>query len=370
MQLNFERAKLAKVLNFVKNAIPKKEVEAILNNFYFKVLDSGTVQIVSTDLDLMSVAKCDCTVTGEGAVTIPGERLLRLVNKLTGDKVAFDCEGNSVKIKSGNYSADFKTPGLEDYPEVFKIVEEKESLTFKRETFLGGLKRIYFAVNNDEAKKNLMAVQVSSQGMVASDGKVTAIYKESFNVSELCISSNVLKDLIAVMDASAAEEFSIYEEDAYLVFKFGSDLFFTRKTSVNFPEVFKRIDEPTAKQNKNILRFKVKDLKAVIQRVCLTASEESRSIKFALLTAEDVEISARDNKDFSSKETMKYTADNIDTSGENPIEIVFNYEYLMEILSKMAGEEIEFKMNIANIRQPARIEEGKITILVMRSLLQ
>lgn len=377
MKLTFKREAFAKTLLFVRNAIPQKEVEPVLNNIDIKAISKESVQIVTTDLDLMSVATCPVTVEGfdesEGAkneMLIPAQRLLSLINKLTGDTIIFDqTDEATINISCGKYKADFKTQSSEGYPDVYAIANTDALTSFKRETLLAGFKRIDFAVNEDEAKKQLMAVQVSRNGMVASNGKVTAIYKESFDVDELCISSNCLKDLIAVMSASGAEDVQIFEEEAYLVFKFGNDIFFTRKTQVNFPEVFKRLDAPTAEKNKEILKFKVKDLKAVLQRVSLTASEETRSVIFDVITNDTLKISARDNKDFYSEETMSYTPDGIELDPEQPLQLAFNYDILLEVLSKMAGEDIEFKLNIANIRTPVRVEEGKLVILLMRSVI-
>lgn len=370
MKVTFERKKLSAVLQFVKNSIPKKEIEPVLNSLYFKTLDdTNEVQIISTDLDLMAVARCEATIETPGAMTILGEKLLILVSRLTGEKISFDCDGKSIAIECGTYKADFKTLGTDDYPEVYKITEKESYTSFEREQILSGLRRIDFAVNEDEARKNLMAVQISKNGMVASNGKITAIYKEKFDVEELCISSNCLKDLIAVMNASSAQKIEVFEEEAYLVFKFNNDLFFTRKTSVKFPEVFEKFDAPTERSNKELLTFKVKDLKQTIQRISLTASEATKSVVFEVVTDDEMKVSAKDTKDFSSEELIKFKSDNLKTSVDKPFVLILNYQLLLEVLGKMAGEDITFKMNIENVRSPLRIEEGKTVMLMMRSLV-
>lgn len=369
MNVSFDRGKLASTLSFVKSSLPKKEVEPILNNFYFKTLDEGWVQIVSSDLDLMAVAKIKGTVTEAGAVTIPGEKLLSLVGKLSTEEISFNCQDNSINIVSGAYKGEFKTPGTDDFPEIYKITENLEGKKFKREPMLLGLKRIFFAVSQEEAKKQLMAVQLSSKGMVATNGKVTAIYREPFDVAELCISSNCLKDLISVMEASVSEELEVFEDESYLIFKFGENLFFTRKTNVKFPEVFSTLDVNTDKNCTQALIFKTKDLMSVIRRVSLTASEETRSIIFEPITPDEIKISARDTKDFSSEEIMKYSSENLELDPETPVQIIINFANLLEILSKLAGEEVKIKMNYKNLRLPLRVDEAKITILFMRSLM-
>ena len=372
MKLKFKRDVLSKALSFVRNAIPRKEIEPILNSLDLKAISDKSVQIISTDYDLMAVYVCDCEVLdfAEDSVkemTIPAERLISLVSKLAGDFIEMNLDGSNIFISCGSYKGEFKTAGTEGYPDIYNIASTDAIFSFKRETVLNGFRRIDFAVNSDEAKKNLMAIQVSKNGMVASNGSVTAVYREKFEVNTFCISSNCLSDLISVMAASSEEDIKIFEEESYLVFKFGDNIFFTRKTSANFPDIFDKIDKPTEANNKEKIKFKIKDLKAVLQRVSLTAPEETRSVQFEILTNDTLKISARDTKDFSSEETISYVGDGLDISSEEPIILYFNYALLLEILNKMAGEEIELKMNIKNIRTPIRVDEASWTVFLMRS---
>ena len=368
MKFEFLRDRLANTLDFIKAAIPRKEVaEPVLNSFHFKGMDDNKVQIMATDYDLMSVALCPAEVCEVGEFTIPADKLLNLIGMLSGEKIAFNVDGSSIFITCGSYHAEFKTLGCENYPPVFEITNNNAMLSFNRESVLNGFRRIDFAVNSDEAKKNLMAVQVSKDGMVASNGSVTALYREGFDVDTFCISSNCLSDLISVMASSQVENVEIFEEDAYLVFKFGENVFFTRKTNVTFPDVFNKIDAPTKEKNTQVLKFKNKELAAVLKRIALTAPDDTRVVKFELATADQMKVSAKDSKDFSSEETVTYTSEGFDITNEQPIKIYFNYTLILEVLSKMAAEDVEFKFDFGNIRMPVRVDEDKTTVFLMRS---
>ena len=366
MKFEFLRDSLANTLDFIKSAIPRKEVaEPVLNSFHFKGMEDNKVQIVATDYDLMSVAVCDCVSCDVGEFTIPADKLLNLIGMLSGEKILFNIDGTSIYITCGTYHAEFKTLGCENYPPVFEITNTKAMLSFNRESVLNGFRRIDFAVNSDEAKKQLMAVQVSKNGMVASNGSVTALYREEFDVDTFCISSSCLADLISVMAASTVENVEIFEEEAYLVFKFGDNVFFTRKTNVTFPDVFNKIDKPTQENNKQILKFKNKDLAAVLKRISLTAPDDTRVVKFELADKDMMRVSARDSKDFFSEETVSYSSEGFDLS--KPVKIYFNYMLILDVLSKMASEDIEFKFDFDTIRMPVRVDEDKTTVFLMRS---
>lgn len=367
MKFEFQRDLLANTLDFIKAAIPRKEVaEPVLNSFHFRGMEGNKVEIMATDYDLMSVAQCDCVSCEVGEFTIPADKLLNLIGMLSGENISFNIEGSSIYIACGTYHAEFKTLGCENYPSVFEITKTDAMLSFNRESVLNGFKRIDFAVNSDEAKKNLMAVQVSKDGMVASNGSVTALYREGFDVDTFCISSSCLSDLIAVMSASKVENVEIFEEEAYLVFKFGDNVFFTRKTNVTFPDVFNKIDAPTKQNNTQVLKFKNHELAAVLKRIALTAPDDTRVVKFELAAPDLMRISARDSKDFFSEETVSYTSEGFDLSGE-PVKIYFNYILILDVLSKMAAEDVEFKFDFANIRMPVRVDEDKTTVFLMRS---
>lgn len=371
MKFEFLRANLANTLDFIKSAIPRKEVaEPVLNSFHFKGLEGNKVQIVATDYDLMAVALCDCVSCELGEFTIPADKLLNLIGMLSGENISFDISGSSIFITCGTYHAEFKTLGCENYPPVFEITNKTVKLSFNRESVLNGFRRIDFAVNSDEAKKQLMAVQVSKDGMVASNGSVTALYRESFDVDTFCISSSCLSDLIAVMASSNVETVDIFEEESYLVFKFGDNVFFTRKTNVTFPDVFNKIDKPTQEQNVHFVKFKNKELTSVLRRISLTAPDDTRVVKFEIADSSTMRISARDSKDFFSEETVSYQYEKSGEPGvsiDPSIKVYFNYMVLLDVLSKMAAEDIEFKFNFDMIRMPVRVDEDKTTVFLMRS---
>lgn len=368
MKFEFLRDNLANTLDFIKAAIPRKEVaEPVLNSFHFKGMEDNKVQIMATDYDLMSVAICDSISCDSGEFTIPADKLLNLIGMLSGENISFSIDEASIFIACGSYHAEFKTLGCENYPPVFEITNHNALLSFNRESVLNGFRRIDFAVNSDEAKKNLMAVQVSKDGMVASNGSVTALYREGFDVDTFCISSSCLSDLISVMSTSMVENVEIFEEDAYLVFKFGDSVFFTRKTNVTFPDVFSKIDAPTKERNTQILRFKNKELAAVLKRIALTAPDDTRVVKFELSTNDTMKVSARDSKDFFSEESVSYSSEGFDNTGDSPIKVYFNYTLILDVLSKLASEDVEFKFDFSNIRMPVRVDEDRTTIFLMRS---
>lgn len=374
MKFVVERQQLHQKLAFLKYAIPKKEIEPVLNNFLFSPVegDPTTLQVVSTDLDLMSVTFIKVqSLENPEPITIPAAKLLSLVSKLKGDVISFELDGTDINIACGSYSGTFKTVGTDKYPDIRKITEEKIS-SLDRAKAIQGFKRIKFAVGTDEAKKQLMAVHIKADAMIASNGRVTAIYREDFGLNDLIISSTCLGDLISVLEASKAETMDIYMDSAYIIFKLGEDIFFTRQTTIQFPDVSNRIDKPSIASNKIGLTFKIGALRDSISRIMLTANEDSRSVHFEMLDSSHFEISAFDGKGFKSKEILEFKLSILEPEAgqeklAQPTELSFNVnaDIVLEVLSKLSAEDVLVTL-CDNIRIPLRIDEAKFSCFLMR----
>ena len=130
--------------------------------------------------------------------------------------------------------------------------------------------------------------------------------------------------------------------------------------------MFGRIDAKAIEKNTNTLSFSVKSLKSSIQRIALTASEDTKLVKFTLEAADKVRVASYD-KTMSSSELIDAKFPQELLTGENKVELSFNYDYLLSILCKYASEDIEFKF-AEDIRIPVSINEANWTAYVMRLL--
>ena len=89
MRIVFDKSALQSTLSFAKMALPKKEIEPILNEFHCTIIDNNKLQIVTTDTDLMAVTTIEAAIQGEigSSITIPGKKFMDLINRLSSDKI-------------------------------------------------------------------------------------------------------------------------------------------------------------------------------------------------------------------------------------------------------------------------------------------
>ena len=206
-----------------------------------------------------------------------------------------------------------------------------------------------------------MAVQLSHNGVVSSNGKLTAVYREDFNVDELYISASAVDDLIYVLNNTKVDDIKIFSDESFLVFVIDKDVFFTRRVQVKFPPVFKRIDEPTQKANNKVMTIKLKEFKEVLGRVRLSAPDDSKGIHIKIVSQNEINLNAVNKLGFSGSESLKAELTNFEVNED----YFFNAEYLAEVISHLTDEKFTIALS-SNLRMPARIEEGKVCFFLMR----
>lgn len=366
MKFTIPVSQLTSVLSFVKLSLPKKDIEPVLKSILIKSVDSNKLLVSSTDLDLCSVAYTETQIDEQGEILLNGEKLLALVSRLSEGDLVISTNEQEVHFSCGSYHGVFPMADSEGYPEVKQIIDQNKSTTLNRQALLYALKRLEFAVCHEEVLKNLCCVEISPRGIVSSDSKVTAIYRESFNIPEnIYISSNCVRDLIGVLDSFDVENVEIFYDEAYIIFRLGENIFFTRRISCKFPDVYTKILDRT-ENNPIAVTFRVKELSNVINRVSLAAPETTKAVVIRKSEANDAVLSASSGSGFSAKESLEF-----DTKGypEDPeFYLAYNFDYLKKILARFSQEEITLKL-ASNIKIPTRIEDDKIVIFLMQTLI-
>lgn len=366
MKFTIPVSQFASVLSFVKLSLPKKDIEPVLKSILIKSIDSDKLLISSTDLDLCSVAYTSTPVVEQGEILLNGEKLLSLVSRLPEGDLSISTEGQEINFSCGSYHGTFPMADSEGYPEVKQIIEENQSTVLNRQALLYALKRLEFAVCHEEVLKNLCCVEISPRGIVSSDSKVTVIYRENFNVPEnIYISSNCVRDLIGVLDTFDVDDVEIFYDDAYIIFRLGGNIFFTRRISCKFPDVYTKILDRT-ENNPISITFRVKEFSNVINRVSLSAPETTKAVTIKKTPSGSAVLGASSGSGFSATEELEFDTKNFPE--EEDFYLAYNFDYLKKILARFSQEEITLRF-ASNIKVPTRIEDDKIVIFLMQTLI-
>lgn len=337
-----------------RTTISSKDNTPVLRNFCLK-LEGNDLTIFATDLDLATVCKVPVEGAEDGIITIPGEKLFNIVSNANSDSIEFSIENKKADITVGKFKATIQCLEADDFPTIAEFTAQ-EPLKANRVSFLENLNRISFSISDNEARKNLLAVFINGGYIQASDGHVSSVCKFASSIENTLIPSLAVPDLVRVLRNSSAEFIEIATTDSFLLFRLEKDLFITRLSQANFPDIPKKVLKPTEKNPISILVEK-KALVGVLNRVSVTSNANSLAVRVKVADGK-LQLSAADlDGNISSEDIPCEHNENIDFD--------INYEYMLDICKSVSSDSIQMKLH-QNLRIPIRIEDGDFIALLMR----
>ena len=309
-------------------------------------ISGANLSLYATDLERS--IHCEIPIEnkdGDESVVLNGAILSQIANHLPQDDritmKSSESDGTLVKLRCGEALFDLPTLPVEDYPEIAPLPQEKIG-KISVQNFHRGLEQTAFASLkvNETTRLSLTGVNIVIGGnqmkMVATNGYRLAVktlpMEEIVEENEFLIETGVLSDLDRVLSQINATSVDIYRGDGQIFFHAGGVTFTAKTIAEEFPD----FDRVIPKDNSIDLTFNRQALLASLQRIEITAAEESGAVTIRVTNDESA---ARINS--SSKD--KGEAEERVRLGKVPseaIEISFKAEYLIDALKRMASEQI------------------------------
>ena len=308
---------------------------------------SGTsLSLYATDLERS--VHCEIPIENKGedeAVVLNGAILSQIANHLPqDDRITMKSDkqdGALVKLRCGEALFDLPTLPVEDYPEIAGLPQEKIG-KISVQNFHRGLEQTSFASLkvNETTRLSLTGVNVVIGGnemkMIATNGYRLAIktvpMEEIVEESEFLIEAGVLSDLDRVLSQVNAPSVDIYRGDGQIFFHAGGVTFTAKTIAEEFPD-FNRV---IPKDNSIDLTFNRQALLASLQRIEITAAEESGAVTFRVINEESAARINSSSKDKGEAEERVRLA----KVPSEAMEISFKAEYLIDALKRMDSEQI------------------------------
>ncbi|MDO8529595.1 MAG: DNA polymerase III subunit beta [bacterium] len=176
-QDNFKKA----IYN-TERVIGKQSTLPILENILLET-EKGMLRVSATNLEIGVFLKIGAKIEREGKITIPAKLLSNFVNNLpAGDNIYLEVEGQLLKIKSGNYKANIKGLGAQDFP----IIPELESeflFSVPAKDFKEVIPKLLSCVSLDSTRPELGGVNV-----LLGEEKIALAATDSFRLLEAEVS--------------------------------------------------------------------------------------------------------------------------------------------------------------------------------------
>jgi DNA polymerase-3 subunit beta len=358
MKATVERATLLKCLAHIQSVVERRNTIPILSNVLIEAREQG-LRLMATDLDLQIVETIPAQIDLNGATTVSAHTLFDIVRKLPeGAQVELATNGDRMTVVASRSRFSLATLKRDDFP-VIAETELPTSFTLSAGDLRELIDATRFAISTEETRYYLNGIYLHATESpprlraVATDGhRLARIELElpagaeampGVIVPRKCVAE--VRKLIDEYPADAPIEIAL--SPSKIRFRFSADATLTSKLiDGTFPDYSRVI--PTANDKRLVVDTRA--LAEGVDRVAAIATtEKTRAVKLALGHGKvTLSVTSPENGTASEDVSADYAAD--------PIEVGFNYRYLLDILGQVGSDSVD--VHLADASAPTLIRES------------
>ena len=264
-----------------------------------------------------------------GKILAPGRIFKEIIEKM-GDEIFVQVNNNKMIISSEGSKTEVNLFDVNDYPRI-SFESFGKNLVINAKKFKSMIRNVAFAAAIDDKITILNGVNIK-----AKDNKIIVSATNSFRLAQefMYIDSTIDFDITIIskkirdfLPSDIEEDVTISVDDTKIISKIGS----TTISSRIIDGVYLPIDKLISNKHESKLTLDIKEIEKNIDRVTLVSGEGKKIIKLQ---------ANRESVIFESKKSeigeARSLANNFKFEGE-PIEIIFDYMFLKEAISKYRG---------------------------------
>jgi len=336
MDFNVNKSELLRELQYVQGVVERKTTVPILSNLLFETSGNSLV-VTATDLDVTVQCACSAKIKVAGSVTVSARKMFDIVRLLPEADIHFKTESAEwLNVTCEKSKFKVATLSKENFPDV--PVVEGDTFSLPAASLRYMINRCIFAITQEESRYTLngalMKLKPGSITFVTTDGHRLALITHNCEISGIEGEVEVLvpkKTLVELSKLTSDDVLSIEfgHSKNHLFYRVGERLLVSRILSGRFPNYEMAIPADNSRE----MKLNVQDFSNALKRVSVMADEQSRAVRFAI-SQDQLEISSASADFGEATETVTavYT--------QEPLEIGFNAQYLLDFLSASEGEEV------------------------------
>jgi DNA polymerase-3 subunit beta len=340
---------LFEVFSVVQRALPVRTPMPILKGFLLEAKKDEFL-VIANNLELGIRAKLDdLKIIKTGHVLIQ-EKFVDILRQLPDQYVEIEMDPESLRIEISSGKSNFSLYGIDpdEYP---AFTDEKKwsswtCLHFTSKEFLNILKKVTFAVSQDESKpafKGILLELLADEKILyalATDTYRLALYEKEYIIESgvkpfrLLVPGKVLIEIAKVIEDSG-DEIKCYFEENELIICYKNFIFSSRLLSDRYPDlknVFPASQSTTIWVNTEMM---IK----MVQRATLLSSGPSQMITLRI-DDELIKISAASELGIMNEELLLENK-----KGENLDEIFLNAKYFLDFLRNFDDDVAHIEFN-------------------------
>ena len=311
-------------------------------------IEGSQLRLQATDLE--RAVQCEIPIenkAGNESVVLNGAVFNQIASHLPPDErislTSKADDGTSVQVRCGEVTFDLPTLPADDYPDTAPLPAAKTA-TISISQFQRGLNQTVFAAKKagQTTRLNLTGVNLVLKTdhlkLVTTDGYRLAMktveIQDIREEGEYLIDAGVLTDLDRVLAQLDTDVVDIHRGEGQLFFHAAGVTFMARTIAEEFPD----FDRVIPKNNQISLVFDRKALLDALQRMEITAAEDSGAISLTATPDESAVVVASSSRDKGEAEE-RVRLQNVPSEG---IRISFNASLFIDGLKHMASDEVGF----------------------------
>ncbi len=363
MKFTAEREHILAALQAAIGVVERRQTMPILANVLLSAKDNR-LSVTATDLEVELVAGADIKSGSDGAITIPGRKLLDICRSLPdGSKITVAQDGERVQLRAGKSRFTLSSLPAAEFP-VIDEMNVQQTLDIPQADLKRLLDKTHFSMAQQDVRYYLNGMLLETDGKmlrsVATDGHRLAL-------CEMDLASKGKGQQIIVPRKGVLELQRLLGSEGVVTLTIGSnhiraqigDIRFTSKLiDGRFPEYSRVIpaNPPRLVQaDKDVLR-------SALQRTAILSNEKYRGIRLAM-KGNSMTLQAHNPEQEEAEEEIEVQYDGDD------LEVGFNVNYLLDAIAAIEGSEVEIGLMDANssclIRAPDN-SSSRYVVMPMR----
>lgn len=343
MKFSCLQENLSKGLQTIMHAVPAKSSLPILSNVLIST-DGGRLKLSATNLETAISTYVGASIEEEGSTTIPAKLLKDFVTTLPPGPINAYVKDEILTVSSKNTKSKFNGSSAHDFPELPTFPKKSKILEFDPAILNEVISLVAFASGTDTGRPVFTGIFLEF-----SKNKLTFASTDGFRLSEKMITiKSTVDDFSVVLPAKTLSEvakifssstepisFTLNNDENLALFKSEDTLIATRIIDGQYPDYKKII--PTDRVIK--ADFTTVDFFEAVRLTDIFAKEGNNTIKVRFDPEGKIKITSL------SEETGQHESNfPAEVDGEL-LEIAFNSKYLLDFLTNIKSENIEFMSN-------------------------
>jgi DNA polymerase-3 subunit beta len=365
MKLSGEREALLKPLQAVIGVVERRQTMPILANVLLVARRDGTVTVTGTDLEVELVAKTALEVEKEGEITVPARKLLDICRALPDSaKVTVSLDGDKLHVRSGRSRFTLATLPAAEFPTV-EDIEPRQTVQLAQADARRLLEKTHFAMAQQDVRYYLNGLLLETDGAilraVATDGHRLALCEVEMRskgqqAQQVIVPRKGVLELQRLLGDEG--DVSIAIGDNHIRVEVADIRFTSKLVDGRFPEYARVIPRgPSHKltADRDLLR-------QALHRTAILSNEKYRGIRLEV-KENGVVIQAHNPEQEEAEEEIEVEYQ------DEPLEIGFNVNYLLDALGAIDSEQVEVGLTDGSssclISEPAS-DRYKYVVMPMR----